>query len=192
MIDIIRKNNCTFYNYDTGKWTPIRYRLLLFVLLSMILTVVLKNPTESLLTSILTIQSILVGFSFNVLFFLTTNADSKPEYHEIEFDILHGKLSKLKIELFYNISYFIMVSIVCILASLLIIVPSIDVSVTRPIGDYVGDEFCRIFSHISSIFWYVLYFILYFSTIEGIYTFSRTTYRIVFLFGKKMSQETVR
>lgn len=190
MLEIVRNNNNTFYNYDTGAKKHIRYRISIFVFLSFILCFFLKNPTDGFLSAILTVQSILVGFSFNVLFFLTSSSDEFKNSSIIEVDLLHAKIERLKRELFYNISYFIMISVICILSSLIIIIPAVDVAVTVPVRGFLGGGICNIADKVSSAFWYFVYFLLYFSTVEGIYTFARTTYRVVFLFNKKMAQNS--
>ena len=71
---IIANNNRTFYNYRTDERFSIVPRIIIFVFISA--AVALSNfirPSD-FLSAVLAVESILVGFSFSVLFFLLSNS----------------------------------------------------------------------------------------------------------------------
>ena len=95
--------------------------------MSLLLTSLLKPIESDVIGSILTVQSILMGFSFSVLFFLMSgnNRQSKDD-EAIETKNKIRRLNKLSKELFFNVSYFNFLAIFSVLFSLVLLLPTVN------------------------------------------------------------------
>ncbi len=99
VLDIIRRNAQTYYslknNRPINRW-PI---VLLCLSLSIACGIVIRRISPEFLAGALSAQSILVGFSFNALFYLVTNRLVTPKSwlfieHELRFKRLSNCLMK--------------------------------------------------------------------------------------------------
>ena len=193
--DIVSKNNETFYNYNTSVQQTIAPRILGVFLLTLFMSVVFAAVDEALVNAILTVQSILVGFSFSVLFFLLSGAEIRSlSEGSIEQKQKVDKLKKLSEELFYNVSYYNLVAIISVLIALLHLMPSIDRNsaiiqaiytwLTNAAGSAGTNDWL-----ITIKWWieFVLRLSLYFLVVESMYTFWRTVRRVSFFFAEKLS-----
>ncbi|HBS25578.1 MAG TPA: hypothetical protein DD827_00380 [Gammaproteobacteria bacterium] len=193
--NIISKNNKTFYDYQTEKVQSIAPRLAFTGAVSVLLAVMFSAIDDSFVNAVLTVQSILVGFSFSVLFFLLSGAEIKSVTEgSIEQKQKVKKLKTLSEELFYNVSYYNLVAISSVLVALLYLLPDMDRSskiptmVLKLVTSMAGSQ--DVLSWFSSIGTWVevaVRFILYFLVIEGMYTFWRTVRRVSFFFAEKLS-----
>jgi hypothetical protein len=193
--NIISKNNKTFYDYQTEKVQSIAPRLAFTGAVSILLAVMFSAIDDSFVNAVLTVQSILVGFSFSVLFFLLSSAEIKSVTEgSIEQKQKVKKLRTLSEELFYNVSYYNLVAISSVLVALLYLLPDMDRSSKIPtmvldlVTSMAGSQ--DVLSWFSSIGTWVevaVRFILYFLVIEGMYTFWRTVRRVSFFFAEKLS-----
>lgn len=116
---IFAENAATHYDYSTGDPTS-RWPLYVFTLAAAILAALaIGRPSSDFLAGALSAEAILVGFSFNVLFYLVANRRVRPlSFVDIEHEIRFQKLSKLSDEIFSNVSYFNVVAIFSALLSL--------------------------------------------------------------------------
>jgi len=179
--NIISKNNKTFYDYRTKKVQSIWLRLFFTVIISMFLTFMFSAIDNSFIDAVLTVQSILVGFSFSVLFFLLSGAKIKSVNEgSIEQGQKVKKLKTLSEELFYNVSYYNLVAILSVLVSLLYLLPEMDSS---RIPTMVLEYFKLIYTWVEIIIRAIFYFLV----IESMYTFWRTVNRASFFFTEKLS-----
>lgn len=193
--NIIKKNNDTFYDYQTEKAQSIAPRLAITGVVSILLAVMFSAIDDSFVNAVLTVQSILVGFSFSVLFFLLSGAEIKSVTEgSIEQKQKVKKLKTLSEELFYNVSYYNLVAISSVLVALLYLLPDMDRSSKIPtmvlelVTSMAGSQ--DVLSWVSSIATWIevaVRFILYFLVMEGMYTFWRTVRRVSFFFAEKLS-----
>lgn len=154
--------------------------------------------TEDMIDAILVIYSILIGFSFNILFYLLSmNRLSHEENESIERELKVKKLNKLKEELFHNVSYFNIISIsLILLAIILLFFYPYDfetLSQSRMLENFFNQTLESSFdwryhidlavSVIKTLFRAVFYYVL----IESFYSFLRTTGRVTFYFEEKLA-----
>jgi hypothetical protein len=193
--NIISKNNKTFYNYYTDKPQCIALRLTFTGVVSFLLAIMFSAIDDSFVNAVLTVQSILVGFSFSVLFFLLSGAEIKSiTKGSIEQKQKVKKLKTLSEELFYNVSYYNLVAISSVLVALLYLLPDMDQNSKIPtmVIEFVtsmagSQDVLSWFSSIANWTEMAIRFILYFLVIEGMYTFWRTVRRVSFFFAEKLS-----
>lgn len=199
---IIRTNNETFYVYNKNsakqRPLPIRKRILTFIGLSSILVYLLENINNTAIGAVITIQSILVGFSFSVLFFLLSSKISLPSKKgSIEQKSTYDRLILLGKELFYNVSYFTIIAISSLFVSLLLILPKIDGETIKFLVYAITyfetstlDFFIfalRIIRTFISFFLEGLFFFLLF---ECFFTFARIIGRVNYYFEKRLKLDT--
>lgn len=192
---IYSDNNATFYNYNTGAplartrfWTCV-------AIASVLCAAIFTDPGDNFLGAIITAQSILAGFGFNVLFFLlsTSNTTPRPENDTLEGGLRRSRLTKLSKEIFSNISYFNLVSISSVFIALLILMPGLSSNVLQhasaialkllPKYQAILETSCL---YIKFVLRFCLIAMLYVLVIESIYTFIRTISRITFFFRRKL------
>lgn len=182
VIDIIKENNKTFYDYRSGANKPIWKRLLSEFLCTILIILVFCRPGDALISGTITVQSILIGFCFSVMFFITSSKDdggnkkNKKEEKEgiIEDKIKKERIDKLTVELFYNVSYFSIVSIANLAVSLSLLLPNLEVK----------DGTLQQYLNLSAT---ALYFMFYITIIEAGYSFVRIILRINYFFHQKIS-----
>jgi hypothetical protein len=193
--NIIRKNNKTFYDYQTEKAQSIAPRLAVIGVVSILLALMFSAIDDSFVNAVLTVQSILVGFSFSVLFFLLSGAEIKSVTDgSIEQKQKVKKLKTLSEELFYNVSYYNLVAISSVLVALLYLLPDMDQNSkisTMVLGIITSvarsQDVLSWFSSVATWIEVAVRFSLYFLVIEGMYTFWRTVRRVSFFFAEKLS-----
>lgn len=77
---IIRNNDATFYDFNTRKRRSQTPRYVVVCLASLVAAVVCPKVSDNLLAGVLAVQSILLGFTVNVMFFLLGNREKEtPE-----------------------------------------------------------------------------------------------------------------
>jgi hypothetical protein len=199
LLSIIRRHRETFYDYNTEKPTLVWPRNTAIVLFSFLVVLVFDGVSVDAISALLTVQSILIGFGFSVLFFLVSADDKRPqEGASIESKLTAAKLEKLSRELFYNISYFNIVATCSVVVALLLLVPHVDSSVIDrvvklvPGLDVVPANRKASLEH--TVFWISEFgnFVLVVLFVESITTFLRTVGRVNFLFEKRLKQAEVK
>jgi len=196
MLSIIRNNNATFYNYRNGKPVKRHLSLLLCLLVAALLTVGFRLNLEGFLGSVATAQSILVGFSFSVMFFLVSADPVLPpkDANSLEKRLKYKKLTKLVEELFYNVSYFNLVAICCVLASIALMLPIPSVEFVKPwlmeVLNAEGVKGLAVgWSAVRQLFYLLLLFVFYFAMLESIVAFYRTALRVSYFFEEKLKYD---
>ncbi|MCE4225354.1 hypothetical protein HCU64_16480 [Methylobacterium sp. C25] len=192
---IYKYNRETFYDYNTGAQQSRVLYAGTIIFISLIFATGFSELSDNALAAIITAQSILAGFGFNVLFFLLSNANVLPSKKEgsIEQDLRRNKIIALSEEIFGNISYFNLVSISSVFLSLLIFIPSLSSTTTEYCVKYLMDNFHDYYEQIRNLaliakmaLRVLLFTILYILVFESIYTFIRTVVRITFYFRKRL------
>lgn len=195
--DIIINHNATFYDYDTGDQKPVWLRYVLVALGSIGLVVIFDNTPSEMLGALLTVQSILIGFSFSVMFFLLSGSlPTTAENGSIEAGLKKEKLARLARELFYNVSYFNVIALASVLLSLLLLLPNIDVDA---LVEWIKKQSFLTFWNEASwrslfdklIDWLIatLEFMLYATLLESLTSFARTVGRVSFYFERRLKIE---
>jgi sterol desaturase/sphingolipid hydroxylase (fatty acid hydroxylase superfamily) len=147
-----------------------------------------------MLAGFLAVQSILLGFTFNVMFFLAGNKPTR----EVRATSIEGRLraDRLRIlyrELFFNVSYFNFVAICSISVAVLLLLPSPAIPAFAlqwaPVVDYVewlgSSPLPPLMQAALKCF---AMFTFYALVIEVIFSISRVIGRTSFYFEKKMGE----
>lgn len=193
--EIIKRNNDTFYDYRSKKGKSPHARLLVFVIIATIVATFFNDLGDGFLNAVLAVQSILVGFSFSVLFFLVSGsiALNEAEYsREKKYRV--ERLNTLATELFYNVAYYNTVAIGSVVVALLFLLPNLSVFpslasssvVQAMIGSISASTYDQIVDFVSR----VLTFIFAFLFTDSIFTFFRIVRRVNFFFSEKLSLKT--
>lgn len=193
---IIIENARTFYRYDTGRSKSIWPRYVLILLSALALVSLFHGRTDNFYIGIITAQSILVGFAFNVMIFITANpiilsraGDSIERRNKID------KLNTLAKEVFFNLAYFNITAIGCVILSLLLLlVPALSEDIVRDATEgslsVIGLDPLSLAALIEDIYVVVLLvtlFGLYYLLVDSLATFLRVVQRASFYFEKKIA-----
>ena len=194
---IYRDNASTFYDFRTNdkqsRWMQ------LFLPPVIAAAAVFLVPIESLdiLSATITVQAILIGFSFSVMFFLVQNCspphreltiESSPSREpSLENQLDEEQVQLLSKELFWNISYFNLVAFASLVAAIFLMMPNIWSGFDRVLPDLVeiGGQKpnYQLLARSSS---YIGQWVFALLIIESGYTFVRTVGRVNFLFEQRM------
>src|SRR4051812_45304031 len=187
---IIRNNDSTFYNANTDVKVSTRPRLLYTTIMAVVISTLFREQTDDFLTSVVSAQAILVGFSFSVMFYILSSPHKRENEASIEAEIRQKKLGQLGTELFYNVSYFNLVSIASVILSLILLAGSGYVGALLPVGawlSHVGiDE--HFIGTANGVLRFGLYVAFYFALVESLYTFVRTVGRVTYYFEKRLDR----
>lgn len=188
---IISRNNATFYEYSSNKRVRVYPRIIVSVIVALIVSISARGPLEDLLAGAITVQAILIGFGFSVMFFLASGYKDSvgPKGDSIEDDLKGERLSQLSKEIFYNISYFNFVAMVSLsLAIFLLLPPAAEFasSIITEIGPKNADALNSFYRTSSATAYFVVVACFYFSVIESGYTFGRMVGRVGYLFEQKI------
>lgn len=195
--EIIRKNRETQYNYSTGKLSPVWKWYLFLLAISALIPALVPNDFSKFVEAVITSQSILVGFSFSVLFFLLSEKKEKlPTDVSLERKLKNRKLTKLSKELFYNVSYFNLTALSCVCTALVItITPHIDFNTVRNFVDFNSliptrfhADIAETTSYAVATIKYAIKFLFFLTLLESLFTFGRTIRRVIFYFEDSISQ----
>jgi hypothetical protein len=187
--DIIKKDAATYYDYNSGNPKRRLKTIVSFFILSILAGFSIRVAPTDFLSGALSAQSILVGFSFNVLFYLVANRLTAPgAFSSIEHELRFERLSKLSDEVFDNVTYFNVVAIASALLSLaLLLFGSEDCAdnIRRLANSGAGLLGIPLIVlrwaewAIASLSLTALVFLL----LESVYTFLRAVGRVRFYFG---------
>lgn len=188
IVSIIIRNQETFYNFDTKERRPTWRRLALTVLVAVALAVGFQEQSAEFLTAVLSAQSILVGFSFSVMFYILNGTEIIIEGDSLEAELRNERLTQLGKELFYNVSYFNLVAVACVIAALLLLAGmDYDGPISSIRSQWFFGSLGSDMQRISSLVRPFLYGVFYFLLVESIYTFIRTTTRVTFYFERRLT-----
>lgn len=194
LIEIVKKNRATFYNYSTGDKSNILLSYFLKSFIAVFFASLFIIPSNNFLNATLTISAILLGFSFNVLFYLLSSNKLfiDEEDDSIEIKLKKEKINKLSNELFYNVSYFNIITLLVILTALIFFLFDTGFSyfvLYLSELELIRSLLCNLKPYTSYISSTVLWFyrvLFYFLIIESFYSFGRAIGRMSFYFQKKI------
>ena len=188
--NIVKKNKATFYDFAAEEPLPSKRRVIIKILIALLAAIFFSNLSKDLINITLTVFSILLGFSFNILFYLVTLSKDKNEDENLSLEkqLKKERLETLTQELFYNVSYFNLVAVLLILISLMFFINEsvnssfiadiLNLKAMNDLNEYlltVKVWTVRIFT-----------FVFYLALIESIYTFVRTIGRVSYFFAEKI------
>lgn len=191
--EIIGNNAATFYDFDTRKRRSQKPRLVATCIIAVAAAMVCPNVSDNLLAGFLAVQSILLGFTFNVMFFLLANReDGASAGGSIEAELRLERLRDLYHELFYNVSYFNLIAVASIIVATTLLLPTPKVpeyigdwSLVRSYVDWLGTS--SIPRSAEAISHGVHMLIFYAIAIEVIYSIARLIGRTSFYFERKIA-----
>lgn len=202
VLNIINDNQATYYDYRTNRRYSVLGRIIVTIFLSTLLSVLFSTGGDEFLNGVITVQSILVGFNFNAMFFIVSLKSPIPSASaSLEEELRINRMNKLTKELFSNIMYYNLVAIITLIVALgsLLIGTHLyeDASIINIISEYLSKNDGSIVSTapplgfdktvaVSIAVDFFISVILYFFLIESVYSFLRTIGRIGFLFEQKM------
>lgn len=188
---IVRNNASTFYNYRTGKSESLHFRYTLILILSILLSEVFPQRSDNIYLGIITAQSVLAGFSFNVMIYLASSKKLQAGSNSsIEKKAKIDKINRLSEELFYNVSYFNLTAVATVIVAIaLLLAPSFWDG-----WNLIGIHFPMI-NRITVNFWVwadpmltrFVIFLLFSFTIESFITFIRTVQRSSYYFESRIA-----
>ncbi|WP_313576594.1 hypothetical protein [Brevundimonas sp.] len=187
----ISRNNATFYDFGSNKRVRIYPRIVASAIVAALISVSTQGPLNDLLAGTITVQAILIGFGFSVMFFLASgyNTEEKAKRNSIEDEIKEERLLKLSKEIFYNISYFNLVAMTSLAFAILLLLPSAKdafTSVLSLAGATNAPALMKIYNISNAILYFSIVACFYFTTIESGYTFGRMVGRVGYLFEQKI------
>jgi hypothetical protein len=187
--DIISENASTFYNYRTGRATPVWPGYVVVCLLAAFGAAAFNRPFSDLYAAFISAQAILVGFSFNVLVFLSsTRLIAANDPHVIEDVTKAAKLNRLSSEIFANLAYFNVVALVSIFLSLLLILEHASSLSPVLLLNSIGVQEQRWIEWVTKaqvVVRLTLLWLTYATVLEALATFTRVTRRVTYFFREK-------
>lgn len=192
--DIIRNNNATFYDFDTRKRRSQKPRLIATCIIAVVAAILCPKVSDNLLAGFLAVQSILLGFTVNVMFFLLGNREKDTtETGSIEAQLRSERLRDLYHELFYNVSYFNLVAVASIIVATALLLPSPEVPPyakgwwpVAAYGAWLNASSVPVWT--AAIWRTVAMFAFYVLAIEVIFSIARVIGRTSFYFERKIGQ----
>lgn len=191
--DIIRENSETFFDHRLNQRQSILFRLIAQIALALILAILFYRGIAPFLGGVITIQAILIGFSFSVMFFLVSSRSMQSEQVpaqniSIEEALKREHAIKVAEQIFSNIAYFNLICLFSLSVSLILMLPPISLSsywwmnIVRPKMMLLSE----VFHWAGYVVWVLIVWLFYFLVIESAFTFLRITGRINFLFSQKI------
>ena len=195
--EIVKQNRSTFYNFSTNEPLSLWRSTLAKIMCSILFAILFCQLNKDYLNALITIYAILIGFSFNVLFYLlsTNKIQASPGTTSLEKQLKIEKLNKLSNELFYNVSYFNIVSLSLVVTSLVFfIVDSRIPQFFRHIGEIsfikpISSEIEPYLIYVRVIILFIYRLMLYYLIIESLFSFTRAIERVTFYFRQKLLLE---
>jgi hypothetical protein len=192
--EIVHNNNATFYDFDSEVPQNQNTRYLITLLIALFAALFFSKISDNLLAGFLAVQSILLGFSINIMFFLVSNREGiKTKHHSLESELRSQRLNKLYHELFYNVSYFNLIAIGSIIIAVMLLLPVPEIpNFLR--GNAVVDIYQGWLntSSVPDLLKAVLHgcamLVFYAMTIEVMFSISRVIGRTSFYFERKMRE----
>lgn len=190
--EIWRRNAETFRDERTGEHQSLFLRYFVIVATAFVLGLGFRRASGDMLTGIVAIQSILIGFSYSTMISVATNDGWNTIDDTVrESKILNSRLNCLAKEIFDNLAYYNFVAILslatCLLAFLLTAstYSSQDISgiVTGLIGYSINMNWLDTLTLLVTTSTMVL---LYGLLIESLFTFARTVRRTTYFFTKRL------
>lgn len=191
---IIKNNASTFYDFDSLERRSQMPRFITTAIVAIAAATFLTDISDNLLAGFLAVQSILLGFTVNVMFFLLGNRDAREiKPASIEGRLRAKRLRTLYHELFYNVSYFNLVAIASIIVAAMLLLPGFSApdfvvgwlsSSKTPLLHDVSIIAASVgrFLHVAATF------LFFFLAIEVVFSISRVVGRTSFYFERRLAE----
>lgn len=182
IIKAFRKNAETFYNFQTGKKVSVAPRYAALIVVSIVASFVVEPNLSGFANLSVAILAIFVGFSFAILFMIVSSKDQAQRValgsnEDLEAVIESARVTRLEDELFCNLSYFNLISLV---SSAVLLLHSI--SIVSFLHDTFGVKVANYYQTFGIRFGVFLAILL---VTEALLTFYRVTRRMTNYFERK-------
>jgi len=185
---IYKDNKSTFYDFRTNQPHGHVVRNSAFLILSVAFACVIQKDANDLLDAVITVQAILIGFSFSVMFFLVQSRNkTETKASSMEESLRLEQVDLLSKELFWNISYFNLTALSSLLFALALMVPNVwgmAAEIVAKQKDLI--TLARFMDGASFATYYIAKFLFCLLLVESSFTFLRTVGRVNFLFEERM------
>ncbi len=187
LADLLREHRSTYYEYSSGELRPFWRPKLVQLLVAVTVAFFFHDISDSLLQALLAVYSILIGFSFSVLFHLISQpaSTSTETSHHHETELRKERLVKLHQEIFYNVSFFVICSLI-IVASVVAYYVLSGISVRFYAIGAPSEYVCSAFFTLRAVSVFVFTAVLYFLLLETGFAFTRIVQRVIFYFNQKI------
>lgn len=193
LYDLFKKNAETFYSIhqDGSKsYENIKIRYFLIFSAALIMASISSAFNDNIMMGIITVESIIMGFSFNVMVYIASQDSLKEDVSKYRENRKKAEnLNQLSDEIFYNISYFINISLVCIIISVFWISVKSDSTITKMILELfivISDTKNNIYIPCAiSTFNWIWKLALFATTLESLLVFYRLVRRVTFHFQER-------
>jgi len=193
--NIVRQNAKTYYDFESNSAKRIWPRYVAICISSIFLSVAFAERSDNFYMGIITVQAILIGFSFNVMVFITSNPIiPEPEKCSLERSEKIQRLNTLSEEIFFNLSYFNVAAILSVVITLiLLLLPTVSqhsVEAIYRLSVWIGLDLQTCHSFWEWFFYFAKTLVLtvaYLLIIDSLSTFLRIVGRATFYFEKKIA-----
>lgn len=188
--DIIKRDLATYYAGEPPKRISRLPAFSTFAIISLIFTAIVVEPSNDFLAGAISSEAILAGFSFNVLFYLTTNRLVPPaKWVSLEHELRFDRLKHLADEIFDNICYFNLLAVASIVFGLVLLLSGSNKTAeffAKTALIISNKQYTTaIVQHLPTASQFILklvLLILLFSLFESFYSFIRIVSRLRFYF----------
>lgn len=190
IIQILERHRKTYYNFATAELNPFWIPKIYQAGFAGFGALVFSPLSHELLQSTLTIYSILIGFSFSVLFHLISQRELPLPANDpaIEAALRKEKLSALHDELFHSVTYFVVSSLTLVSVVLIYYVAlSLNDGLVRLIAKLANSAGIAVF--VVWAFKAAFSFFLYFLILETGFVFARIVGRVTYYFQQKIKHD---
>jgi hypothetical protein len=189
ILDVFRDNLNTYYviHEDGSKsFHSLRNRYALIFLTSLAISLIPTTINEGMVTGVITAQSILMGFAFNVMVYISSQDALKVDSAGFREDkAKFSRLNELADEIFYNLSYYIALALLSVILCVWWFVVSAGNSAyvfVSSVALHIDQPWIEVLPSVGS--WLVRFGLLV-TTFESILTFSRLIRRVTFHFKER-------
>lgn len=183
---LVQHHRDTYYNFASNKQNPFWLPKIYQAAFAIFCAICFSAISDALLQSILTIYSILVGFSFSVLFHLISQREFSIDTDGLlETELRLERLTKLHDEIFYNVTYFIISSLALVA---IVLCYYVALSFNHQIFDVVSSVLKGggVLEYLSTILSFLFSMIMYFLVLETGFLFIRIVGRVTYYFQQKI------
>lgn len=197
--EIIQKNRETYYDYSSGRPRSVAGRYVLILILALVFTASFEVSSDKFLSILATSLAILLGFLFSVLFFMVSVRLTLvvADNDSIERELRCEKLKKLGWEIFYNVSYLILVFVGALFFALLRVLITEASDLPKLViqffsNRFESDQLQAVLLWLIALAEYAKWlveFLIVFLTSEALLGFVRLLQRISFYFSERIDLE---
>lgn len=182
---IILDDRDTYRDYETNELQPYWGQKAVRLILAVLVSIVFHDVSSEFLRALISTYAILLGFGFSVLFNISSaSLSAKPsKFESLEDELAYERNTKVRSELFRNVSMFVLVAIALIVTVLvMLVVGNLNTGIER----YLHQHWLKN----EIVIWVVttakimITSVLYFLIFESFVGFSRVIARVNFSFRR--------